>query len=159
MRYCNDSVRRQDRLLDEVRAAEILHRGEYGLLSMATDEGGYGVPVNYAVSGDTIYVHCAPEGRKLRAMVANPRVSFCVVGHKRIVAEAFTTEFESVIASGVARVVESVEERRQALRLIVEKYSAEHLEQGMQAIERSVHRTAVVAIEVENLTGKVKMMR
>ena len=159
MRYCNDSVRRQDRLLDEVRAVEILHRGEYGLLSMVADEGGYGVPVNYAVSGDTIYVHCAPEGRKLRAMVANPRVSFCVVGHKRIVAEAFTTEFESVIASGVARVVESLDERRQALRLIVEKYSAEHLEQGMQAIERSVHRTAVVAIEVENLTGKVKMMR
>ena len=91
--------------------------------------------------------------------MANPRVSFCVVGHKRIVAEAFTTEFESVIASGVARVVESLDERRQALRLIVEKYSAEHLEQGMQAIERSVHRTAVVAIEVENLTGKVKMMR
>ena len=159
MRYCNDSVRRQDRLLDEVRAVEILHRGEYGFLSMVADGGGYGVPVNYAVSGDTIYMHCAPEGRKLQAMVANPRVSFCVVGYKRIVAEEFTTEFESVIASGVARVVESLDERRQALRLIVEKYSAAHLEQGLQAIERSVHRTAVVAIEVENLTGKVKMMR
>ena len=159
MRYCNDSVRRQDRLLDEARAWEILRRGEYGVLSMASAEGGYGVPVNYAVSGDTIYIHCAPEGRKLRAMVANPRVSFCVVGHKRIVPEEFTTEFESIIASGVARVVESDEERRQALRLIVEKYSAEYIEQGLQAIERSVHRTAVVAIEVDNLTGKVKMMR
>ena len=159
MRYCNDSVRRQDRLLDEVRAVEILRGGEYGFLSMVADEGGYGVPVNYAVSGDTIYMHCAPEGRKIRAMEANPRVSFCVVGHKRIVPEEFTTEYESIIASGVARVVESDEERRQALRLIVEKYSAEHLEQGLQAIERSVHRTAVVAIEVENLTGKVKMMR
>ena len=159
MRYCNDSVRRQDRLLDEVRAVEILRGGEYGFLSMVADEGGYGVPVNYAVSGDTIYMHCAPEGRKIRAMEANPRVSFCVVGHKRIVPEEFTTEFESVIASGVARVVACYEERRQALRLIVEKYSAEHLEQGLQAIERSVHRTAVVAIEVENLTGKVKMMR
>ena len=159
MRYCNDSVRRQDRLLDEVRAVEILRGGEYGFLSMVADEGGYGVPVNYAVSGDTIYMHCAPEGRKIRAMEANPRVSFCVVGHKRIVPEEFTTEFESIIASGVARVVESDEERRQALRLIVEKYSPEHLEQGLQAIERSAHRTAVVAIEVENLTGKTKMMR
>jgi nitroimidazol reductase NimA-like FMN-containing flavoprotein (pyridoxamine 5'-phosphate oxidase superfamily) len=159
MRYCNDSVRRQDRLLEEARAVEILREGEYGFLSMATDEGGYGVPINYAVCGNIIYFHCAPEGRKMQAVMKNPSVSFCVVGHKRIVAEEFTTEYESVIASGVARVVESDEERRQALRLIVEKYSPEHLEQGLQAIERSVHRTAVVAIEVERLTGKTKMMR
>lgn len=87
MRYDCTDVRRQDRLLDEERARELLRAGEYGVLSMATEQGGYGVPINYAAVGSTIYFHCAPEGRKLRALNGDSHVSFCVVGHKRIVPE------------------------------------------------------------------------
>ena len=156
MRYDCHDIRRQDRLLDESRAREVLQAGEYGILSMATEQGGYGVPINYALVRDTIYLHCAPEGRKLRAISADERVSFCVVGHSRVVSEHFTTEFESVIVQGRARVVEAENERRMALRAIVEKYSAEHIEEGLKAIERSIHRTAVIAVNVETFSGKIK---
>ena len=47
MKYVNDRVRRQDRLMDEARALELLREGEYGVLSMVADGGGYGVPVNF----------------------------------------------------------------------------------------------------------------
>ena len=156
MRYDCHDIRRQDRLLDESRAREVLQAGEYGILSMATEQGGYGVPINYALVEDTIYLHCAPEGRKLRAISADERVSFCVVGHSRVVSEHFTTEFESVIAHGRARVVEADDERRKALRAIVEKYSAEHIEEGLKAIERSIHRTAIIAITIDSFSGKIK---
>ncbi len=156
MRYDNSTVRRQDRLLEEERAREILQVGEYGFLAMASAEGGYGVPINYAISGDTIYLHCAPEGRKLQAVANDNRVTFCVVGEKRLIPEQFTTMYESVVASGSARIVEDEDERRQALRLIVEKYASQHVEEGLKAIERSLHRTAVVAICVHTLTGKSK---
>ena len=134
MIYDNSTVRRQDRLLDEARAREILQVGEYGFLAMASAEGGYGVPINYAISGDTIYLHCAPEGRKLQAVANDNRVTFCVVGEKRLIPEQFTTMYESVVASGSARIVEDVDERRQALRLIVEKYASQHVEEGLKAI-------------------------
>ena len=156
MRYDCHDIRLQDRLLDESRAREVLQAGEYGILSMATEQGGYGVPINYALVRDTIYLHCAPEGRKLRAISADERVSFCVVGHSRVVSEHFTTEFESVIVQGRARVVEAENERRMALRAIVEKYSAEHIEEGLKAIERSIHRTAIIAITVDSFSGKIK---
>ncbi|MBO7343067.1 MAG: pyridoxamine 5'-phosphate oxidase family protein [Alistipes sp.] len=156
MRYDNGAVRRQDRLLSEERALELLLSGEYGFLAMASDDGGYGVPVNYAVDGNTIYVHCAPEGAKLRAIANDERVMFCVVGQKRIVPAEFTTMYESVMAQGSARLVDSEAERREALRMIVEKYSPEHREKGMAAIERSISRTAVIAIDVHCLTGKQK---
>ena len=46
--YTNEQVRRQDRLLDENLADELVRKGEYGVLSMVTPEGeGYGIPVNY----------------------------------------------------------------------------------------------------------------
>ena len=48
MNYQNDSIRRQDRLLDQPEATELLRRGEYGILCMQRPEGGgYGVPLNY----------------------------------------------------------------------------------------------------------------
>ena len=40
MNYQNDSVRRQDRLLDQPEATELLRRGEYGILCMQRPEGG-----------------------------------------------------------------------------------------------------------------------
>ena len=70
MNYQNDSVRRQDRLLDQPEATELLRRGEYGILCMQRPEGGgYGVPLNYVWDeADAIYIHCAPEGRKLHCL-------------------------------------------------------------------------------------------
>ena len=49
MIFSNDNIRRQDRLLDEERAMEIIKEGEYGVLSMqdAGGNGAYGVPINY----------------------------------------------------------------------------------------------------------------
>ena len=71
MEYTNQDVRRQDRLLDEARAFEILKEGEFGILSMRTEEGdgAYGIPINYVWDrGNSIYIHCAPVGRKLRCI-------------------------------------------------------------------------------------------
>ena len=82
MTYDNDQVRRQDRLLDESSAMDLLRRAEWGVLSMRDADGApYGVPVNYVWDGNhSIYIHCAPEGRKLRCLDQDARVSFCVVG-------------------------------------------------------------------------------
>lgn len=39
MKYVNGTVRRQDRLLDEARALELVRTCEYGVLSMVTAGG------------------------------------------------------------------------------------------------------------------------
>ena len=82
MPYDNSAVRRQDRLLDEARARELLAGGRFGVLSLVDGDGAYGIPVNYVWDGDdSLYVHCAPDGRKLRCIDRRDRVSFCVVGY------------------------------------------------------------------------------
>ena len=47
MKCINDTVRRQDRLMDEARALELLAHGEHGVMSRVSDNGGYGIPVSY----------------------------------------------------------------------------------------------------------------
>lgn len=87
MQYDNTDVRRRDRLMPEEQVLRLLREGEYGYLSMA-DAGGepYGLPISYVwdeAAGNVVYLHCAPEGRKLRVLAERPDVSFCVVGARR----------------------------------------------------------------------------
>lgn len=156
MRFDNGSLRRGDRLMSDAEALRVLSEGEYGFLALASADGGYGVPVNYASDGERIYIHCAPEGRKLAAAEHDARATFCVVGATQVQPAKFTTLYESVMVRGRVRVVEDDDERRHALRLIVAKYSPDHVETGMTYIEKSFARTAVIAVDAESFSGKAK---
>ncbi len=154
-------VRRQNRILDDqARIRELLLNSEYGFLSLGTAENGYGygVPLSYAFDEDTnnLYFHCAPEGQKLDMLSQNNKVSFCVVGVTKPIAEQFTTLFESVIAFGIAQTDISDDEKRKALRLLVKKYSSGLEELGEKYMDKSWGRTAAFKIEIEHITAKAK---
>jgi nitroimidazol reductase NimA-like FMN-containing flavoprotein (pyridoxamine 5'-phosphate oxidase superfamily) len=130
--------------------------GEYGVLSMVDDQGqAYGVPLNYFSTGKRIYFHCALDGQKIDNLLLNDKVSFCVVGRTKVLPAQFSTEYESVIASGVASVVQGPE-RYQALTGLLEKYSAGHVAEGLEYIGKLDSQTKVVRIDVDSMTGKAK---
>lgn len=159
--FDNGAVRRQDRLLGEEAACELLRRGEYGVLSMLAEAGGgYGLPLSYVWDGEArIYIHCAPEGRKLRCLDRCPEVSFCIVGRTELFPSKFTTAYESVVLQ--CRAVRGLDpgERMQALRLLLEKYAPDDWETGMQYAEKSFHRTEILRLEILSGSGKAKVIR
>ncbi|HEY9551507.1 MAG TPA: pyridoxamine 5'-phosphate oxidase family protein [Prevotella sp.] len=158
MKYNNDEVRRRDRLMDEARARRLLADSEYGVLSMVDEHGlPYGIPVNYVWDGTSaIYIHCAPEGRKLQAIAAHPAVSFCIVGRVNLLPHQFTTEYESVVLKGTARADLDAEERMHALHLLVDKLSADYKELGRKYSEKSFHRVQIIRIDFTEFSGKRK---
>lgn len=158
MEYTNKDIRRQDRLLEKEKAFELLQKGEYGVLSMQTEEGGaYGIPVNYVWDGDSsIYIHCAPQGRKLRCIRHCNRVSFCIVGKTHIISNQFTTEYESLILSCKAHTELNEEERMHALHLLLDKYSPNDKVVGMKYAEKSFLRTRIIRLNIETGSGKCK---
>lgn len=161
MRYINNTIRRQDRLLDEERAKEILRTAEYGVMSMVDDnDQAYGIPVNFVWDGeDKVYIHCAPEGRKLRAIAKHPKVSLCVVGKTHLMPKNFTTEYESVIVFGTAHTGLSEEERMHALHLLIDKFAPEYKELGDKHAHASFHRTEIICIDLTEYSGKQKKMK
>lgn len=158
LHYDNSPIRRQDRLLSEERATALLREGEYGVLSMVADNGeAYGVPVNFIYDGaDTIYIHCAREGRKLRAIERHPQVSLCIVGRTRVVPQKFTTEYESVVVSGHAHTHLSEEEKLKAIDLLLDKLAPDHKQAGQKATLHSMPRLEVVKITIDTASGKSK---
>ena len=117
----------------------------------------YGIPINYVWDGnDHIYLHCAPTGRKLQCIGQQAEVSFCVVGRTNVVPHKFTTGYESVVIKCQARTGLSAEERMNALRLLLEKYSPNDLVIGLKYAEKSFHRTEIICLDLKEFSGKQK---
>jgi nitroimidazol reductase NimA-like FMN-containing flavoprotein (pyridoxamine 5'-phosphate oxidase superfamily) len=162
MKYDNTPVRRQDRLMEEPAATALLQSAEYGVLSMWDTEQAcpYAVPVNYVWDGtDKLYIHCAPEGRKLRCIEQCADVSFCVVGRVHLLPSHFTTEYESIVMKGHATIGLSDEEKMQALHLIVDKLSADYKDIADKYIKGSFHRVDIIRVEITEWSGKCKKVK
>lgn len=158
MWFDNSEIRRQDRTLDRADAIELLSTGEFGILSMVDEDGmPYAVPLSYAYDGcDSVYIHCAGEGRKMRAIRKNENVVFVVVGNTEVLPSRFTTRYESVLVRGTAHVGLPEDERRKALRLILEKYSPDDMEVGLHYAEKSFARTDIIRIDINTVSAKAK---
>jgi hypothetical protein len=160
MEFRNELVRRQDRLLDYDEAITLLINGEYGVLSINSEKGAYGIPLSYVWDGeDIIYFHCAYEGEKLRLLEVNPNVSFCIVGKTNVVSNKFTTGYESIILKGSIVKDLSEDEREKALESILDKYSPNDKVLGMQYSKKSFHRTNVIKLMIETFSGKCKKVK
>lgn len=149
-------MRRKDRLITEPEAYSILEKGEFGLLSMSSQNNEpYGVPLNYCLIDGCIYFHCAPDGRKINHITENPKVSFCVVGNTELLPDLFSTKFESCIVQGHA--VESFgEEKQKALEGLVHKYSEEFIPEGLEYIEKRKDKTRIFKISIISISGKAR---
>jgi len=120
----------------------------------------YGVPLNFVWDGDeSIYIHCAPEGKKIDILECHNRVSFCVVGNVDLKPSQFTTEYESIILDCEAAILTSDEERMHALELLLKKLSPNDMETGMRYAQKSFFRTAIVRLDILTWSGKRKKMR
>ena len=149
-------MRRSDRMMEAEAAMELLKKGMYGVLSTVDDSNQpYGVPLSYAVSGSgkAIYFHGAQSGHKLDNIGINSKACFTVIGATRVLPEKFSTEYESVIVYGNAKLIEG-EEKLEALKTVIQKYSADFIKEGDEYIARAAANTAVFKLEIDHFTGK-----
>lgn len=158
MIFNNNQLRRLDRQMDEASAVELLKNGEYGVLSMITDEGKpYGIPISYVWDGESsVYIHAAREGKKLICIEKGNSISFCIVGKTNVMPEKFSTEYESIILKGEAKIISSEEERMKALMLLVKKYSSGYMEEGKIYAENSNFKTEIIRLNINEWSGKMR---
>ena len=114
-----------------------------------------GTPINYVKRRGFYLFPLYPEGYKLECLRENLKVSFTVVGAAgQIVPGKFTTGYESTIAFGEMHLDLPEEERRYALRLLVNKYSSAFKEIGEKYIEKSFYRTNILRLDICTYLGK-----
>ena len=148
------NMRRKDRQLEENEIKVILEKNQYGVLSTIGADGyPYGVPLTYIYEGENIYFHCAVEGHKLENIAFNSKVSFCVVCDTEILPEQFSTRYQSVIVFGEINEL-SENDKEKVLLKVVEKFSPEFTEKGVNYIKAAKGRARVFELKIERITGQ-----
>lgn len=150
-------MRRKEKRMPEADAIKIIREAEYGTLAtIGQDDYPYASPLNFVYDNEhAIYFHTAHEGHKLSNIACCNHVCFSVVGRHKLIADKFDTEYDSVVIFGKAYRIENEDEKRNALMLLIEKYSNHYRTQGAEHIDRVSSSVAVYKIQIEHMTGKI----
>lgn len=147
-----------DRQMDHAKAEAAFAAGNHGILAVNGDGGyPYAVPVNYIYEDGKIYIHSAKYGYKIEAIEKDNRACFTAILNSQIVQNKVTAAFQSVIATGKISIVEDDELRRHVLEQFIYKITPDFLEGGMKFVNGAFGKTAILCIDVEEMTGKENM--
>ena len=150
-------MRRKDREMPKEFGLKLIDRCEYGVAAMIDEDGRpYTAALNLVRVGEKLYFHCAMEGKKTDSLRKNPEVCISFVGGVSPVPDKFTTLYESAVVRGKAAEVTEDEEKIHALRVLCEKLTPSNMDNFDEAIKRSLHRTAVWRIDIEDISAKAK---
>ena len=148
-------IRRKDRALAESEAYDILSRGGDGVMATLGEDGyPYAVPMNHVLVDRAMYLHCAQVGHKMENIEFCDKVSYCVVTEREVLPAQLTIHYESAVAFGRASVVTDPGEKRRALVALLHRFCPGHLERGMESVNRSSDKLAVLRIDIEWATAK-----
>jgi hypothetical protein len=138
----------------------ILDEGMLCHVGIATERGPVVIPTLYARDGERLYLHGSPASRLLRSLARGIPICLTVTHVDALVLarSAFhhSMNYRSVVLFGTAREVEDLEEKRRALRLLVE-----HIVPGRSGETRGPNAfeetyTRVLAVEIEEASAKVR---
>ncbi len=152
------SMRRKEKEITEKAVLEeILLEKLVGRLGTSVNNNPYVVPMNFAYRAGKIYLHTHKDGKKVKNILANPRICFEVDDGKMIEAEEpcnFSWSYHSVIVHGNARIVTEPEEKLAALKIISDKYS---FGKGERLTLKSIEKYEslwIIEINIDKMTGK-----
>ena len=139
---------------------KLLNKQQIGHFATVNEDGRpYVTPMHYAYLNGKIYMHGLPLGQKLDNLKKNPCVGFEVqkCGKFKLAKNPKTacnvnTEYESVIITGTAEVIQDFDIKEAALWAIVKKYVPELETLPMPA--NAIKGVAVIEITIEAMTGK-----
>ena len=137
------------RILD---TAKVLHMG------LAVDNEPYVVPMNYGYALEdgrlVLYLHSAVKGKKLDMIRVNPNIFFSIdcdrMPFEGRVPCQYGLVYSSIMGWGKATIVEDVEEKMQAMTLLMKTQTGKDFSFN----ERLVSIVAVIRIDVEEYTAK-----
>lgn len=152
-------MRRRDReVTEESEIREILDKGKVIHLGLSDGEWPYVIPMNYGYTYEdgklTFYMHGAKEGYKYDVIRKNPKISFAI----ECDVEPFTgrtacqygVSYASVCGRGIASLIENVEEKCEALTVLMKSQTGGDFEFN----EKLVSIVGVIRVDVTDFSAK-----
>jgi uncharacterized protein len=138
----------------------ILDAGFLCHVGFVMDGQPFVIPTGYGRSGNTLYVHGSSASRMLRSLAAGVEVCVTVTLLDGLVLarSAFhhSMNYRSVVVFGTAVLVESAEEKTEALRVISEQIVPGRWKDVRWPTEQELKATKVLALPISEASAKVR---
>lgn len=142
-------------ITDQATLEKILAGAEICRLSMMDGKLPYMVPVNYGYRQGILYVHSAPQGKKIDLLRHNPLVCFEVEDTVEVVkgpeACDWTTRYRSVVGYGNVDIVTDEAGKREGLEVIMAQHGAAELKDFSA---NNLKRMVILKLTITSLSGK-----
>jgi len=148
-------MRRKDKeISDPAGINSIIEKARVCRLGMANGDKPYVVPLCFGFQDNVLYFHSALKGWKNGYLQNNSKVCFEFDELAEVIESdepcLWGLKYQSVIGFGKALFIESSDEKRKALNIIMAQYS----DQQFEFPENMLEVTAVFKVEIESMTGK-----
>lgn len=144
-------------LSQEFELESIIKKCSYCTVSMVDSDGKpYAIPMNFGYHEKVLYLHSAPEGKKIDVLNSHPEV--CVVfstdhelrWQNSEVACSYSMKYRSVLLFGEVSFVDDEHEKVSALDVIMLQYT----DQTYRFSAPAVKNVCVMKVEVQKLEGR-----
>ena len=139
----------------EEKINEVFQNALYCHVAFTNGQQPYVVPLSYGYADGCIYFHGSLEGKKMRMLQENPRVSFALEHEVALLRDAktackFSMTYGSVVGSGEASILQDLNEKSAGLNIVVGQYGAEPEEFPVKALKG----LSVVRIDIQEISYK-----
>ncbi len=149
-------MRRKDKeITDKKDLEEIFFNSQVCRIAFFDNDYPYIVPMNYGYKDNTLYMHCAPEGRKIDLIKANNRVGFEIDDSYKLIKDPnisckWTSEFRSIVGFGRLNFITDHNEKIEALDILMRHHGS--MENFYKP--KVVDFITVLKLEIDGFTGK-----
>ena len=146
--------KKEKEITDPAEIEQIIKQAKVCRLGLVDGSEPYVVPVCFGYENNAFYFHCAPEGRKLELIRNNNQVCVEIDTDVEITGAekpcGWSTRYRSVIGVGRAHILEDEADKIRGLTVLMRQFEGK----GTAVEFEKADRTAVVRIDIENITGK-----
>ena len=149
-------MRRKDKEIKDINLIQsIIRKASVCRIALSDDNKPYVVPVNFGYKNNCLFIHSAPEGKKIDIINRNNLVCFEIDTDHELKTDAepcsWSMNYYSVIGFGKTYIIEEREKKREALDIILDHYSETS---DYQYKDRMLKRIVIIKIEIDEMTGK-----
>lgn len=149
MRKANQEIK------DKTILEEILKQAKICRLAMIDNGEPYILPFNFGYQNNCIYIHSAPEGKKIKLLKENSKVCFELEQESKLIkgdlACKWSTLYRSIVGYGNVEILSNFEEKCRGLDIIMKQHGAK---EKMEYNKKEVDFIVILKLSITSMRGK-----
>ena len=147
--------KKNQEITDKKILEEILSEAKICRIAMSDNDKPYLLPFNYGYRDNSIYIHSAPEGKKIDLLKKNNYVCFeteqkaVIVKHDQ--ACKWATVYRSVVGYGNIEIITDFNEKQKGLEIIMTHNGAPY---NISFEKKQVDTIVILKLVIEQISGK-----